>query len=308
MANPYSPSFRPILSSRMGSALSGLAHGALSGYELARQRQQDQANADFRQQELAMQRENQDRENSVVGYTPPGAQASEGEGLGAALRSAAGVGGIAGVLPGTDTVNALPRQFSPGGINYGASLRGQDEAARAAAMLQGLGVKNQYAAEQQAQRAADARALARQEYGDFNIDSATGRPAGTVGPRIVAAYEQSVLAPYRIKDIESVIGNRAGQLGLAGQRLKLAQQLGAIAGAKTVQGMQQRGQANAQSAPSSKWARQQILGNLFKNGQPIGADSADAVIREMQKAGLIAPDGADTSDADVDPMQLLEEP
>ena len=310
MANPYSPSFRPILSNPLASALSGLTSGAMTGYELVNQhRQQQQAEAD-RQQQLALAGQAQARDNAIAGYTPPGQNAAQAGGVGAALRAAAGVSGIPGVLPATDMASGLPASFQQGGIDFSKSLAGQTQAARAQA-ASALESQRQAAAMQQIlARGQQAHQLLVDRYGNVTTNAATGEMQGNSGVGnagdIFRAYAAGKMLPLNMRNTQSEIDTRGANLDLNRQRLALAQRLGVISGANTVQKMQRAGSATA-STPSEKDI-DKLIAPAIVNGIVKPGDVA-ALKAEMLKAGLYTPNMTDdTTDDDTDPMNLLNDP
>lgn len=140
MANPYSPSFRPILSNPLASALQGLATGGMQGYQMVEQSRQRQADNAFRAKQLQNQQDELQLRQLQAGYTPPGVSPLRGSGslLGmanAGLGASTGALGLAGVLPQTDVVANQPAhldfQNSSEGQRLAAELRNQTQMAQA---------------------------------------------------------------------------------------------------------------------------------------------------------------------------------
>ena len=309
MANPYSPSTRPILSNPLASALSGLASGGLQGYQLKQQRQLQQQNQAYRQQQLAIQQEDAERKNAVEGYTPgqtltAGVPQSDQGGLSAALRSAAGISGdtgIAGVLPSTDMRSGLPPTAQstiriPGGINFANSAAGQRASAQFGNAETLEDIKNRNAINRLGIQYQNARGMNQAQYGDLSVDPKTGKLIGNPGNRnaITAAG-----FPLQQQGAQSLINFRKADIGIRQSDLGLRRQAehrltseGVVNSAATVDRMRRSGQG----APLM--TENQIDNEITKariNGYIQTPEAAAQLKEELRKAGMFQPNTASGS-------------
>ena len=214
------------------------------------------------------------------------------------------------MLPATDMASGLPASFQQGGIDFSKSLAGQTQAARAQA-ASALESQRQAAAMQQIlARGQQAHQLLVDRYGNVTTNAATGEMQGNSGVGnagdIFRAYAAGKMLPLNMRNTQSEIDTRGANLDLNRQRLALAQRLGVISGANTVQKMQRAGSATA-STPSEKDI-DKLIAPAIVNGIVKPGDVA-ALKAEMLKAGLYTPNMTDdTTDDDTDPMNLLNDP
>lgn len=220
MANPYSPSFRPILSNPLASALQGLATGGMQGYQMVEQSRQRQADNAFRAKQLQNQQDELQLRQMQAGYTPPGISPLRGSGqlLGMAnqgLGASTGTLGLAGVLPQTDVVANQPAH-----LDFQNSAEGQRVAAELRNNIQMQQMKN-----------ANDVANLHMRFGNAPGDAGIENAAQYENNASLAANRAATAAAAAARDAETRRHNRISE-GISGQnaasnagRLRVATQL-----------------------------------------------------------------------------------